>query len=192
MARRVLHRLRGERGMTVVELLVAMSILGVVMAGVVSLFTSGLRAHVDMDARFQAQVQLSTALGKLRREAHGACAVAAGWTTGKVTLNMPSATPPQPPLTPCSTPSTVTWCTIGSGQRYALYRVAGTTCTATGAKLYADYLTTAAVFPSYAATSTLTGSLARLSVHFPVDVKPADPSEAYTIDDAIVLRNSGS
>src|SRR5882757_5430087 len=80
---------REQGGFTVIELIVAMAILGVVLAAISSLFTSGIHAQSDLDARFQAQVNLNTAVGKLRREAHGACAVRVGWTTSSITFNIP-------------------------------------------------------------------------------------------------------
>jgi hypothetical protein len=118
-----------------------------------------------------------------------------------VTLDMPTANPPpQPPATPCSAPTYVTWCTIGSGHRYALYRVPGSTCPATvalalaaGGRRYADYITVAAVFPTYTAENSANSTLATLQVHFPVNVKSnASSTSPYTVDDSIVLRNSAT
>ena len=65
-------------------------------------------------------------------------------------------------------------------------RKAGATCDSTGVR-WADYLTTANVF-SYAAQSTT--SLAKLSVDFPIDVKPSRPVDTYELKDDVVLRNS--
>jgi prepilin-type N-terminal cleavage/methylation domain-containing protein len=182
---------REEGGYSLIELVVVMAILGTVMAAIAALFTSGIRSQTDLDARFQAQVQLNTAVVKLRREAHNACGLRSGWTTSSITLNMPAANPPpQPPDTPCTVPTTITWCTIGSGSRYALYRVAGTTCTATNAKLYADYITSAAVFPSYSPTNVANSTLARLHVRFPIKVKVSTVASPYMLDDDIIMRNS--
>jgi prepilin-type N-terminal cleavage/methylation domain-containing protein len=183
-----------DGGYSLVELVVTMAILGTVMAAIASLFVSGIRSQADLDSRFQAQVQLNTAVVKLRREAHNACGLRAGYTTSAITLNMPTANPPpQPPDTPCTVPTTITWCTIGGGSRYALYRVAGTTCTATNAKLYADYITTAAVFPTFTAMNLANSTLARLHVRFPVNVKTnSSVASPYLLDDDIVLRNSAS
>ena len=67
----------------------------------------------------------------------------------------------------------------------------------TGGVLWADYLTPSSsasvcsgalcIF-NYAAQSTT--SLAKLSVDFPVNLKPAKTVELYELQDAIVLRNS--
>jgi prepilin-type N-terminal cleavage/methylation domain-containing protein len=182
-----------EQGFTLIELIVAMAILGIVLAAIASLFTSSIHGQSDLDARFQAQVNLNTAVVKLRRDAHGACAVRAGWTTSTITLNMPSAGTFQPPDTPCSVPTAVTWCTVGSNFRYVLWRIPGsTTCTTTaaGAKQFADYIAVAAVFPSYTATNLAASTLGKLQIHFPINVKSNGATSVYTLDDDLVLRNS--
>lgn len=183
-----------EGGYSLVELVITMAILGTVLGGISTLFVSGINSQNDLNSRFQAQVQLNTALVELRREGHTACGLYAGYTTSSVTLDMPAANPPpQPPATPCTAPGYVTWCTIGSGHRYALYRVTGTTCTATGARKYADYITVAAVFPSFTAENSANSTLAQLQVHFPINVKSnASSTSPYTVDDSIVLRNSAT
>jgi type II secretory pathway pseudopilin PulG len=181
---------RDEGGYSLIEMVVVCMIMGTVLAGIGQLFTSGMHSQQDLTARFQAQVQLNTALGKLRREVHGACSIRAGYTTSAIVLNMPGSLV-QPPNTPCDTPTAITWCTIGSGTRFKLYRVAGTTCTATGAKVYADFLTSGAVFTSYTAEDVVNEQLAKLHVHFPVNVKgKTGKVDSYTIDDDIILRNS--
>ena len=80
----------------------------------------------------------------------------------------------------------MSWCTSGSGTRYALYRLVGGTCNTTGKKSV-DYLTTGTVF-TFAAQST--SSLAILSVTLPVNSRPASGLPAYNLTDDIVLRNS--
>ena len=81
----------------------------------------------------------------------------------------------------------VTWCTVSLGtSRYGLYRKAGAACDSTGVR-WADHLTSANVF-SYTAQSTT--SLAKLSVDFPVNVKPSRTVDTYELKDDIVLRNS--
>jgi type II secretory pathway pseudopilin PulG len=51
-------------------MLVVLAILGTVLGGLAGVFTSALRAEVDMNQRFQAQQHARFALGKLRRELH--------------------------------------------------------------------------------------------------------------------------
>ena len=203
-ARRRLHALtrriqREERGYSLVELVITMAILGVIMGGVATLFVSGIYSQTDLDQRFQAQVQLNTAIGKLRREAHNACGLRAGNTTSVITLNMPGTGNFQPPATPCSVPLTVTWCTYGSGTRWALYRIDNATTCPTSpaalpstAKKYADFITIAAIFTSYTAKDPVNSILGRLHIHIPVNVETnAAATTIYTLDDDIVMRNSG-
>lgn len=153
-----------------------------------------MKSQSDLTNRFQAQVQLNTGLLKLRRDAHSACNIAAGYTTSSITLNEPGTAAVQPPTTPCTAgqTSSITWCTINvSTSRYKLYRVAGTVCTATGAHLYADYLTTGAVFPSYTAENVTNATLAYLTVDFPVSIHPAATQpDRYEVKDTVVFRNS--
>ena len=108
--------------------------------------------------------------------------------SSSVTITLPSY---------CKTGSgSITWCTRSNGtNRYALYRVVGSTCT--GGVLWADYLvptSTATVsggaLQIFNYTAQSTSSLAKLHVDFPVNVKPAKTVELYELMDDIVLRNS--
>jgi prepilin-type N-terminal cleavage/methylation domain-containing protein len=169
---------RDERGYTLIEMLTVLVIFGTVMSALMVLFVQGTGAEVDMNNRFQAQQAARLALDKIRREAHCATAVTVS-SASSVTLNLPSYCP--------TGNGSVTWCTVSLGtSRYGLYRKAGATCDSTGVR-WADYLTTANVF-SYAAQSST--SLAKLSVDFPIDVKPKRTVDTYELKDDIVLRNS--
>jgi hypothetical protein len=96
-----------------------------------------------------------------------------------VTLSLPSFCP--------TGNGSVTWCTASLGtSRYGLFRKTGAVCNSTGIR-WADHLTSANVF-AYAAQSST--SLAKLSVDFPVNVKPKRTVDAYELKDDIVLRNS--
>jgi type II secretory pathway pseudopilin PulG len=189
--------LREESGYSLVELVVVMAMMGGVLAAISSMFVTGMHAQSDLDSRFQAQVNLNLAMTKLRREAHSACGISAGYTTSVITLQMPTSNPPpQPPNTPCTAPTLVTWCTSGSGSRYALWRVPGVlacTTSTTGSKRYADYLTSSTPFTSYTAANIPNSQLGKLHVRFVVSTRPSAPSASlYTIDDDIVLRNSAT
>jgi prepilin-type N-terminal cleavage/methylation domain-containing protein len=169
---------RDERGYTLIEMLTVLVIFGTVMSALMVLFVQGTGAEVDLNNRFQAQQAARLALDKIRREAHCATAVTVS-SASSVTLNLPSYCP--------TGNGSVTWCTVSLGtSRYGLYRKAGATCDSTGVR-WADYLTTANVF-SYAAQSST--SLAKLSVDFPIDVKPKRTVDTYELKDDIVLRNS--
>jgi prepilin-type N-terminal cleavage/methylation domain-containing protein len=169
---------RDERGYTLVEMLTVLVIFGTVMSALLVLLVQGTGAEVDMNNRFQAQQDARLALDKIRREAHCATAVTVS-SASSVTLNLPSYCP--------TGNGSVTWCTVSLGtSRYGLYRKAGAACDSTGVR-WADHLTSASVF-SYAAQSTT--SLAKLSVDFPVNVKPSRTVDTYELKDDIVLLNS--
>jgi prepilin-type N-terminal cleavage/methylation domain-containing protein len=167
---------RSERGYTLVEMLTVLVIFGTLMGALMTLFVQATSAETAMNNRYRAQQQARLALDKVRREAHCATAVTS-WSQSAVTMSLPSY---------CGNGS-VTWCTVSLGtSRYGLYRKTGTSCGATGVR-YADYLTSANVFPSYTAQSTT--ALATLKVDFPVNVKPSHGVDTYELQDDVVLRN---
>ena len=153
--------MRDERGYTLIEMLTVLVIFSTVMSALLVLLVQGTNAELDMNNRFQAQQDARLALDKIRREAHCATAVSVS-SASSVTLSLPSYCP--------TGNGSVTWCTASLGaSRYGLFRKVGAACDATGVR-WADHLTTANVF-SYAAQSPT--SLAKLSVDFPVNVKPS-------------------
>jgi prepilin-type N-terminal cleavage/methylation domain-containing protein len=188
MIGRLLRRLRRERGYSLIEMLIVLSIMGIVMGSLTTVFVSASNAELDMNNRFQAQLGARLALDKMRREVHcGSVATPVG-SSSSVTLTLPSY---------CKTGSgSVTWCTRSvATNRYALYRVVGTSCS--GGVKWADYLvptSTATVCSGalciFTYTAQSTSSLAKLHVDFPVNVKPSKSTELYELQDDIVLRNS--
>lgn len=162
-----------------IELLITMAIMGVVLAGLTTVFVSGSKAELDLNQRFQAQANGLVALDKIRAEVH--CASAVNTTGSSVTLTMPTG---------CKTASntTVTWCTsqVGSSTtRYALYRYQGSgTCT--GGVNWADYVTQASAFTFTQQSST---TLAKLHVYLPINLTPGK-KRTYALQDDIYLRNS--
>jgi prepilin-type N-terminal cleavage/methylation domain-containing protein len=184
---RLLRRIRGEGGYSLIETLVTMAILGTVMASVTGLFVAGTRAEVDMNERYEAQQNARIALTKMRREVH--CASTAlgqdtpdgnGYHT-HVLLTLASY---------CRTGSgQISWCALpvaGAQLRYALYRQVGATCTTAGVR-WSDYLTTPRLFKP---ENGVSGQLAKLRLTFPIDLRPDDARRAYRLTDAVVLRNS--
>ncbi len=180
--------MRGERGYTLVEMLVTLVIMSVVMTALTTLFVNASNAELDMNNRFQAQQSARLALDKMRREVHcGSVATPAGQSSS-VTLTLPSY---------CKTGSgSITWCTRNiSTNRYGLYRVQGASCS--GGVKWADYLAPTSAAPTcsgalciFTYTAQSTSSLAKLHVDFPVNLKPAKSTEMYELGDDIVLRNS--
>lgn len=174
---RLIRRLRSDRGYSMVEMLVVMVILGTVLTSLSSVFVSGANAELDMNRRFEAQLNARLALDKLRREIH--CASSATLTgTNSVTLVLP---------TQCPTGSgNVTWCSFGTGSRFGLHRSTSAPCNASDPR-WADYLVNSNTFAYVAQSAT---ALAKLSVTLPVDRDPAATGGLYRLEDAIALRNS--
>jgi prepilin-type N-terminal cleavage/methylation domain-containing protein len=182
------RRLLAEHGYSLIEMLVVLVIMGVVMTSLTTVFVQASNSETDMNNRFQAQLTAKLALDKVRREVHCATVVTPTGGSSSVTITLPSY---------CKTGSgSITWCTRSNGtNRYALYRVVGSTCT--GGVKWADYLVpTASATVSGGAlqifnyTAQSTSSLAKLTVDFPVNVKPSKTVELYELIDGIVLRNS--
>jgi prepilin-type N-terminal cleavage/methylation domain-containing protein len=171
----------GERGFTLVEMLTVMAILGVVLTGITTLFVAGLNSEVDMNNRFQAQVNARVALDRLRREVHCANAISPSGATSAVTLTLPSY---------CKNGTgAVIWCAVavgGSTTRYALYRSTSDPCGDSADRKYADYLTSSSVF-DYTVQSSQ--SLGKMKVTLAVDLNTAKPGD-YKLQDSLVLRNS--
>ena len=170
--RRLLRAVQREGGYTLVELLVVTIILSTVLTGLTTAFVSGSKAELEANRRVQAQLQANAALDRLRRDIHCASAASISGTTMT--------------LTGCGT-GTVSWCTVGSSSRYAIYRLAGATCSSAG-KFYADYLTSSSVFtytPPVAATS-----LAKVHLDMLVNVNPSKAVDTFKLTDDVVLRNS--
>jgi len=179
--KRVAARLRGEGGYSVVELLISMSILGVVMTSLSVLLVSATNSEMDMNNRFQAQTEARLGLDRLRREVHCAVSVSPAGASSSITLTIPATCPTSGGLT------SITWCTVANGaNRWGLWRYEGAACSGTGRR-FADYLTAANAF-TYTAQSS--SKLATLNVRLPVNIRPADGTLLYTLDDDIVLRNS--
>ena len=178
--RRIRALLRDERGYSLTELLVSMSILGAVMTSVSILLVSATNSEVDMNRRFQAQTDARIGLDRLRREVHCAQSVAITSGGAVATLTIPSTCPTAGGLT------SLTWCTKASGSRWELWRYEGGACSGTGRK-WAGSINQSLVF-TYTPQST--SSLAFLSVNLPVNVQGSKTISSYVLSDDIVLRNS--
>ena len=183
MIERLRQRLRGETGYSLVEMLTVMVIMSVVFAGITDIFVAGSKAQADQDNRFQAQLSTRLALDKMRRDIHCAYDVTS-YTTSSATLK----------ITSCSG-GDVSWCTAalaGYTNRYRLYRQLGTSCSSAGGTMFADYLTTGAVFPTDPATAHTTGCgcLEALAVDFKISLKGSQTVDTYELTDTVYLRNS--
>jgi prepilin-type N-terminal cleavage/methylation domain-containing protein len=182
--RALARRLREERGYSLPELITTMAIMGVVIGGLTTAFVAGSHAELDTNTRFQAEQAARAALTKLRFDVH---------EVGCATITNAGATVQLAPTVSnaCTgTTPTMTWCAVTSPTvtgRYALYRWTGSSCSASAAKLVADYLTTNAVFSF---TSASTGLLQKLSVDLRVNANATATAGTYFLKDDLVMRNS--
>jgi prepilin-type N-terminal cleavage/methylation domain-containing protein len=164
---------RSEGGYTLVELLAVTVILGVVLTGLVTVFTAGSTAELELNRRFESQENARLALERMRRELHCASAVTAS-SASSVTLTLPAGC-----FTSGGAVTTVTYSTASlATSRYTLNR---------NSQRVADYLTTGNIF-TYTAQST--SSLGRLHVDLPVNRHPNEGWRTWRLIDDIALRNT--
>src|SRR3954453_2469000 len=123
-------------------MITVMAILGVVLGGVVTLFTAGIKADSDQNQRFQAQQDTRLALDKLRRDVHPACTISTPTTYNTWAS---SATLYYSSDGCASGPHSVTWCTAASGSTFILQRSGAAACTGTLVTI-ASSLTSANIF----------------------------------------------
>ena len=179
----------GESGYTLIELLAVVTILTTVLGTLTGLFVSGTKAELDLNRRFEAQQSARVALDRLRRELH--CANAITPTTPTTVSSIVVTVPGHCPGTGGST-LTVTYATAANGtSRWKLTRKVGTGT----AVAVADYLTASAVFTYYKPqpdtnSTAKDGTLGRLHVELPVNVRPTEGWKQWRLVDDIVLRNT--
>jgi prepilin-type N-terminal cleavage/methylation domain-containing protein len=170
------RRLSGQAGYSLVEMITVMVILGIVLAGLTTMFHAGMTAEVRANRDLDAQQNARAALDRMRRELHCASAISAanGVAVSSVTVTLPAA---------CSgSDATVTYATVAvAANRWKLTRTGATTSTV------ADYITSATIFTYHVPAS---GTLGRLQVDIPVNVNPSDTGTLWRLRDDIVLRNT--
>jgi prepilin-type N-terminal cleavage/methylation domain-containing protein len=192
-----------EAGYTLIELLIAMTLLGIILAALVSGFTTAIRAETDQTARANDRESAREALERMRQDIHCASAAEAqptldslGNPTGAGYTLQLSVTQGQ-----CSgvtnSSNGVQWCSVsvgGSPIRYQVFRTTSGNCNATDALFQVDYITsygtiTGGNFWSLPACST--GRLQAVSVNLPVNQNPvSEPQATYDLADTIAMRNA--
>jgi prepilin-type N-terminal cleavage/methylation domain-containing protein len=177
---RVFCRLRDERGLTLPELLVTMTVLGIVLVGITTTLVAATRHESQLDQRFQAQQSARLALSKVRAELHCASAVSpSSGTASAITLTLPAG---------CATGTgLVTWCTVASGSLYELWRIPGAACdsSAGGSVRWAERLITGQAFVPDATAHSGAPALPDVTLDFTV----AAGDTSYELTDTIYLRN---
>ena len=155
MIRRLRLRLplRGEHGVTLIEMIMVLAILGTVLGGVTTVFVAGSRAELQVNNRFQAQEAARLAMGAVRTDVHSACSVVVSGGNTVMTLSVPVTDKTKNPVVPavpgeqCGTINAaniakIIWvvCTSPTvSTQFAIYRAIATTCPSTG-KLVANNL----------------------------------------------------
>jgi Tfp pilus assembly protein PilW len=199
MVARLRARLAQEDGMTLIELLWTLGILGFVMSAIIAVFVSGLHSEFDMNQRFQAQQEARLALQTIRTDLRTACTATVSSSSATVTNDIvvlgfcSNST-----TTWSSTPvSYTTWCARNGGGtpvHYGLYRESandpgpGGCATGTAGIREADWLTTAA--NTFTPVPPTSGLRPELTVSVPVDAYPKNSTGVYKLADTILLRNA--
>lgn len=169
-------------------MLTVMTVMSIVMSGLTHIFVTASHADIDMQNRFNAQVNTRLAFDTLRRDIHCAYDVSPNtpnpWTSSQSTVTLK--------ITGCSS-GDVTWCTVqqtGSTTRWDLYRQTGSTCSAASpAVRITQSLTSGTPFTGFSHVSGC-GCLASLSVSIGVGANPNQTTGIYRLQDTIFLRNS--
>ena len=73
VVRRLVRRLRSERGFTLIEMMTTMALLAIAVTALVQLSTSGTKAEHELNLRFQAHEEARLGLDVFRREVHNSC-----------------------------------------------------------------------------------------------------------------------
>jgi prepilin-type N-terminal cleavage/methylation domain-containing protein len=168
-------RLQAESGFSLVELIITMVVMGIIMTGLVNVFTSGERASADATSRMQSQQSVRVAFDRLEYDTRCASVASILSSGGGVALTLPSQ---------CDhATGSVVWC-VSSG---SLIRLSGTTCSGS-AQTYVTDVTSATPFACYSAVS---GSTPQLKVILTINpaTRNADKTSAT---DYITMRNASS
>jgi prepilin-type N-terminal cleavage/methylation domain-containing protein len=209
-------RLRNEGGVTLIEMIMVVAILGVVLAGVTTVFIGGSRAELQVNSRFQAQEASRLALAAIRRDTHSACVASVDATKKVLTLSIPimdrGTNPPTPPdgAAQCGTVnaaniSKVIWvvCTSPTvSTKFALYRATAVTCPSAG-KLVADNLvntltgfagffqiTRLLTTPAQSVGSLYYGEKQTVDVDIPVSLKQGTSGVPFDLKERLALSNT--
>ena len=185
MAARLLRRLRGQRGFTLVELIAVLGILMTVVTAITVLFVSGAKAELDANERFEAQQNARIALDKLRRELHCSSGITNVDDTPLTTTPVAAIKVSLPGHCPSASGATtfIVYQAVSAGaSRWTLRRTQGGV-----AVDVAEHFTNDDVFTYTAQTPE---TRATLHVDLPINVNPNEGWPTWRLVDDIVLRNT--
>jgi type II secretory pathway pseudopilin PulG len=212
--RRSREGLRGESGLTVVELIIAMAMLLVVFQALTGSLVSATHSEIGISKRQDAQQQARLALDRMREDVHCADNLAAvsGNASGGFTMTLTETYNVCATVDSLPGGSTVAleWCTIpdpGHPGTFELWRN-NTTCDGTSGTMVARYVTappggwptnsstTAAswagnIWPTPRACTSGSGFLPTVAVELAINPDGVNAaSTPYRLDDEIALRNA--
>ncbi len=146
---RMLVQTRKSDGVTIFEMLVVLTILLIVIAGMTTLFVSAATTQKDQSNRYQAQQGARDALDALRRELRCASSATLGTVNPPAELKITLPGYCQRPV--AATAADFTWCVKGTSAPYVLWRYVGNACSGAGVKK-AESLSSSSVFSYNRAT----------------------------------------
>jgi Tfp pilus assembly protein PilW len=172
----VVRRLREERGLVLMELVMTVAIMGIVIGGITGMLVSATKHETALNLEFQAQESARLALSELRVDLH--CASSVSPTSGR------SPTPLT--LSGCPTsPDRDPFGRVVDGREWdapRFRRVADASCTHPGTRTWANGLTASSIF----APAWTSRTLPDVAVDFSV---AAGNKRPYRLADTIYLRN---
>ena len=172
-------RLWEDAGYTLVELLVAVVLLVILMAGLSDMFISAERANRDATARLTSQQNVRVAFDRLEYDARCASSASIQSSGVGVHLTFPTQTVPCAHAT-----GNVTWC-VSSG---SLVRIVGTSCSTAG-NIYVGNVTSAAPFACFNVPG-ITNPLPQLKVALTVDTVTTNKGDQTAATDYITMHNA--
>ena len=192
-----------QTGYTLVEVLVVMTLLGVVMGALADGFASASKTEADQTARASNQETAREVLQRMRKDIHCASGAEAqptldalGNPTGTGYTLQLSVTQGQC-LGVTTQSNGVQWCSVsvgGSTTRYAVYRTTSSDCTAANALFEVDYVTNYGAITGgniWSLAPCSSGRLQGVTVNMPVNEKPVtQPTRTYDLTDTIAMRNA--
>jgi prepilin-type N-terminal cleavage/methylation domain-containing protein len=193
-------RLRDEGGFSLIEMVAVMAILGIVLAGITTVFITGSRTELQVNNRFQAQEAARLAMAAVRKDTHGACAASVTGTNGSVLTLSIATSAASLTKDNCGTATGMTkviWtvCTSPTvSTKYALYRATVSTCPSTTGKLVADNLILPAsnAFFATAASSTVSiplGEWQTVDVDMRASLKQGTAGQPFELQERLAVSN---